>query len=65
MRAQDSIRAEHAQGAYVPAPMQAKIGDLVRRGLLSEAAAKARREAAQAGADEAHRFAAGYTLFGE
>ncbi len=42
LRSKDSIEAEGARGAYVPALMQAKIADLVRRGLLSEEAAKAR-----------------------
>jgi Zn-dependent peptidase ImmA (M78 family) len=41
-RSQDSIQAENDRGAYVPAPMQAKIADLVRRGLISREAAKAR-----------------------
>ena len=42
LRATDSIEAEGSRGGYVPASMQAGIGDLVRRGLLSEDAAKAR-----------------------
>jgi Zn-dependent peptidase ImmA (M78 family) len=42
MRAQDSIEVEDARGGYIPASMQARIADLVRRGLLSEDAAKAR-----------------------
>jgi Zn-dependent peptidase ImmA (M78 family) len=41
-RSQDTISVEHARGGYVPAVMQAKIGDLVQRGLLSDEAAKAR-----------------------
>jgi hypothetical protein len=41
-RAQDSIVVEASRGGYVPAPMQARIADLVRRRLLSEEAAKAR-----------------------
>lgn len=42
MRPQDSIEVEDARGGYVPASMQARIADLIRRGLLSEEAAKAR-----------------------
>jgi Zn-dependent peptidase ImmA (M78 family) len=38
-RPQDTITAHHGRGGYVPAAMQAKIGDLVRRGLLSRDAA--------------------------
>lgn len=41
-RARDSVEVEGARGGYVPASMQSKIGDLLRRGLLSEDAAKAR-----------------------
>lgn len=37
----DSITANHARGGYVPAPMQATIGDLLRRELLSREAAAA------------------------
>jgi Zn-dependent peptidase ImmA (M78 family) len=39
---QDSIKAEGDRGAYVPASMQARITDLVQRGLLTKDAAKAR-----------------------
>jgi Zn-dependent peptidase ImmA (M78 family) len=35
----DSIAAHHGRGAYIPAPMQATIGDLLRRELLSREAA--------------------------
>jgi Zn-dependent peptidase ImmA (M78 family) len=42
VRPKDSIEAEGSRGGYVPAPMQVRIADLVRRGLLSEEAAKAR-----------------------
>jgi Zn-dependent peptidase ImmA (M78 family) len=42
LRAKDSIAVEGSRGGYVPAAMQSKIADLVRRGLLSEEAAKAR-----------------------
>jgi Zn-dependent peptidase ImmA (M78 family) len=35
----DSITAQHARGAYVPAEMQARIGDLLRRELITEEAA--------------------------
>jgi Zn-dependent peptidase ImmA (M78 family) len=41
-RSKDSIEAEGLRGGYVPASMQTRIADLVRRGLLSEEAAKAR-----------------------
>lgn len=37
----DTISTQHAQGGYVPAAMQAKIADLLRRDLLSEEAAAA------------------------
>lgn len=36
---QDSISVQHARGAYVPATMQATIADLLRRELITEAAA--------------------------
>lgn len=39
---QDSIQVEHGRGAYVPAVMQAKVADLVQRGLLTHEAASAR-----------------------
>jgi Zn-dependent peptidase ImmA (M78 family) len=39
--AKDSIAVEGSRGGYVPAAMQSKIADLVRRGLISEEAAKA------------------------
>lgn len=42
LRSKDSIEVEGSRGGYVPAPMQSKIADLVRRELLSEEAAKAR-----------------------
>jgi Zn-dependent peptidase ImmA (M78 family) len=42
LRSKDSIEAEGSRGGYVPASMQAKIADLLHRGLLSEEAAKAR-----------------------
>jgi Zn-dependent peptidase ImmA (M78 family) len=38
-RPQDTITAHHSRGGYVPATMQAKIGDLLRRELLSREAA--------------------------
>jgi Zn-dependent peptidase ImmA (M78 family) len=38
-RAQDTITAHHGHGGYIPAAMQAKIGDLLRRGLLGREAA--------------------------
>lgn len=36
---QDSISVQHRRGGYVPAEMQAMIGDLLRRGLLTEESA--------------------------
>lgn len=42
MRPQDSIQAENSLGAYVPGSMQARMADLVSRGLLTLEAAKAR-----------------------
>lgn len=65
MRAQDSIKAEHARGAYVPAPMQAKIGDLVRRGLLSEAAARARLRLPEPAATERIEMLCGPSILEE
>lgn len=41
IRPQDSISLNHDRGAYVPAAMQATIGDLLRRDLLTEEAAAA------------------------
>jgi Zn-dependent peptidase ImmA (M78 family) len=41
IRPQDSISVNHRRGAYVPASMQATIGDLLRRDLLTEEAAAA------------------------
>lgn len=38
-RPQDSISVHDARGAYVPAAMQATIGDLLRRGLITREAA--------------------------
>jgi Zn-dependent peptidase ImmA (M78 family) len=40
-RPRDSITTQHARGAYVPATMQARIADLLRRGLLNQEAAAA------------------------
>lgn len=42
VRASDTIQVSKAKGAYVPARMQAKVAELVERGLLSTAAARAR-----------------------
>lgn len=38
-RPRDSITSQHSRGAYVPAAMQARIADLLRRGLMSKEAA--------------------------
>lgn len=38
----DTIEAEGSHGGYVPASMQVRLADLIRRGLLSEEAARAR-----------------------
>lgn len=52
LRAKDSIVVEGMRGGYVPAAMQSKIADLVRRGLLSEEAAKARLRLSEPAATE-------------
>lgn len=52
LRSKDSIAVEGLRGGYVPAAMQSKIADLVRRGLLSEEAAKARLHLAEPAATE-------------
>lgn len=52
MRSTDSIEAEDSRGGYVPASMQQGIGDLVRRRLLSEEAAKARLHLPEPAAEE-------------
>lgn len=40
-RPRDSITSQHSRGAYVPAAMQARIADLLHRGLLTREAAAA------------------------
>ncbi|HSK49596.1 MAG TPA: ImmA/IrrE family metallo-endopeptidase [Solirubrobacterales bacterium] len=42
VRPSDSIQASYTRGAYVPASMQAKVADLVKRGLLTPEIARAR-----------------------
>jgi Zn-dependent peptidase ImmA (M78 family) len=62
-RAQDSIEVEGSRGAYVPASMQVRIADLVRRELLNEDAAKARLRLPEPAATERVRELLAPSLF--
>lgn len=65
LRSKDSIAAEDSRGAYVPAPMQVRIADLVRRGLLSEELAKARLRLPEPAASERVRELLAPSLFSD
>ena len=64
-RQHDSIQVEGERGAYVPAVMQMKLADLVRRGLIDEGVAKARLRLPETAAEGRMQELLTPSLFGE